>query len=73
VTLGALQIDHIHEIGLQGPDLIGNMWPLSGPANRAANATYQQRVLVKHRGAAPTLERVEDLAGKYFYVERLGP
>jgi hypothetical protein len=72
VHLGSLQIDHIHEIGLQGPDVIGNLWPLGPAANRAANATYQQRVLVRRGSGPPTLERVEDLAGLYFYVSELG-
>jgi hypothetical protein len=72
VVLGTLQIDHVHEIGLGGTDHIGNLWPLGPAANRAANATYTQRVLVRSPSGAPELKTVQELDRKYFYIVDFG-
>jgi hypothetical protein len=72
VALGSLQIDHVQEIGLGGMDDLGNLWPATPEANRAANATYTQRVLVRAASGAPELKSVQELEQKYFRVVQLG-
>ncbi|MCK5229139.1 MAG: DUF4157 domain-containing protein, partial [Desulfobulbaceae bacterium] len=61
-TVGVFEIDHVKDLNLGGDPgspserVLTNLWPLSGSANRAGNATQNQQVVI---------EMVQDEAGQW--------
>lgn len=62
--------DHAHDLAFGGYDQVDNLWPLPSTANRAANASYYQRVVL-WVGSNIEIKTVTELSQKYFIIKRI--
>jgi len=63
-----MQIDHVHETQLGGPNVIGNLWPLPTAINASAGPTLAQAdATLPDDSGTVKLSDLKRLSGTAFY------
>ena len=72
VPLATMQIDHVQDIGWNGPDAVNNLWPLSTALNQGGNRSYDSPVWYERAGVG-VRSNPGQLVGRWFQIRWMLP